>query len=328
MDKEIKIYICCHKASILPAGRYFFPIQVGTALTANRLPHMLRDNKGDNISDRNQRYNELTAQYWAWKNDRSEYVGFCHYRRYFSFSPEHYEAEIDGVLRDILNEKVSAEFCMNDSQRIREVVHSADILLTEPMRFETAGIENLTVYRQFGVYSGDLRMEDILTAVAVLKEQHPEFSEAADTYLNGTWLYPCNMFIMKREIFERYCAWLFPILEETEHRIDYTGYSPFAMRTIGHIAERLLGVFCTYLQQNEPECRIACLQRVFLKETDPAALRLYPVTQQDDFGVGDALCIWLKKQRHTLFPRYFMMPDAPAIGVRGTLKALFRKGLE
>jgi len=46
------------------------------------------DNTGDNISYLNRYLNELTGHYWVWKNfdlASVEFVGFCHYRRYFLF---------------------------------------------------------------------------------------------------------------------------------------------------------------------------------------------------------------------------------------------------
>ena len=42
------------------------------------------DNTGDNISEKNPNYCELTGLYWAWKNLDCEYIGLCHYRRYFA----------------------------------------------------------------------------------------------------------------------------------------------------------------------------------------------------------------------------------------------------
>ena len=45
-----------------------------------------KDNVGDNISDMNDFFNELTVFYWVWKNyPMKEYVGMCSYRRYFNF---------------------------------------------------------------------------------------------------------------------------------------------------------------------------------------------------------------------------------------------------
>ena len=86
-DPNIKIYVVCHKPSYVPENPYLCPIQVGTALSGNELEGMLHDNEGDNISDRNKTYCELTAQYWAWKNDDADYYGFFHYSRYIAFDP-------------------------------------------------------------------------------------------------------------------------------------------------------------------------------------------------------------------------------------------------
>lgn len=49
----------------LPA--WIKPIQAGAALTDMRIAE-LTDNTGDNISDKNADYCELTALYWIWKN--------------------------------------------------------------------------------------------------------------------------------------------------------------------------------------------------------------------------------------------------------------------
>ena len=86
-EPKIKIYVVCHKPSYVPENPYLYPIQVGTALSKSPLEGMLHDNEGDNISDRNKSYCELTAQYWAWKNEDADYYGFFHYRRYFAFDP-------------------------------------------------------------------------------------------------------------------------------------------------------------------------------------------------------------------------------------------------
>ena len=83
--RKAAILISCHKESDFLQSDIFQPIQVGCALTNVRIPNTLRDDTGDNISDLNKMYCELTAQYWAWKNLESEYYGFFHYRRYLSF---------------------------------------------------------------------------------------------------------------------------------------------------------------------------------------------------------------------------------------------------
>ena len=88
MEKQadIRILIACHKPTYVPENPLFYPIQVGTTLTDRRLEGMTyHDNEGDNISEKNPDYCELTAQYWAWKHLDCDYYGFFHYRRYLTF---------------------------------------------------------------------------------------------------------------------------------------------------------------------------------------------------------------------------------------------------
>ena len=55
-------------------NNYIKPIQVGNDSDIPGIEY--RDNIGNNISEKNSTYCELTAQYWAWKNDTdSDYIG-------------------------------------------------------------------------------------------------------------------------------------------------------------------------------------------------------------------------------------------------------------
>ena len=47
----------------------------------------LRDNRGENISQKNEFYGEYTFHYWFWKNkidqiENNTWIGFCAYRRF------------------------------------------------------------------------------------------------------------------------------------------------------------------------------------------------------------------------------------------------------
>ena len=106
MGKNIKILVCAHKDSRLPQHEYFCPIQVGASLTSARFFPVL-DNTGDNISDRNPHFCELTAHYWAWKNLKCDIIGLNHYRRFFdfhrpfpAFSPDRSFINIDSFLKE------------------------------------------------------------------------------------------------------------------------------------------------------------------------------------------------------------------------------------
>jgi hypothetical protein len=51
------------------------------------------------------------------------------------------------------------------------------------------------------------------------------------------------MFVSKYGLFNDYFSWLFPILFETEKKIDVSGYNPYQKRALAFLAERLLNVY-------------------------------------------------------------------------------------
>lgn len=63
---DIKILVAYHKESTLIENEVFMPVQVGKQLS-NCILEMQGDNEGDNISEKNSTYCEMTAVYWAWK---------------------------------------------------------------------------------------------------------------------------------------------------------------------------------------------------------------------------------------------------------------------
>ena len=63
----------------------YTPLQCGAA--SNKVDVCeLKDNTGDNISDKNFYYSETTGTYWIWKNaPKTKYIGQCQYRRRLQF---------------------------------------------------------------------------------------------------------------------------------------------------------------------------------------------------------------------------------------------------
>ena len=281
MEKDIKIFVSCHKPSKLPACELFVPIQVGSALAKTRMD-MLQDDEGDNISDKNRMYCELTAQYWIWKHVEADYYGFCHYRRFFSFSDEKLKENIYGAERyDALTPALEERFGM-DEESIRRKVGEADIIVATSANLKLMGFRDL--YDQYAK-AAELNGVDMKCAVRVLKEKYPEYADAADHYMSGRVFYPCNMFIMNKALFQEYSEWLFTILEETERRIDISDYSIEGRRTIGHISERLLGIFVEY--QKKQGARTKVLQWGIMDHTDPF---IYPKPAFEKNNVPIVLC--------------------------------------
>ena len=71
----------------------------------------------------------------------------------------------------------------------------------------------------------------------------PSSHDSCDDVMSKTSGHRFNMFIMKKELFDEFCSWLFSILFELENRLDITDYSAYDARVFGFVGERLLDVW-------------------------------------------------------------------------------------
>lgn len=258
---DIRIYISCHKDCCVPEWPPFHPVQVGTALAKERLD-MLHDDEGDNISEKNGSYCELTAQYWAWKNQQADYYGFFHYRRYLSFSEKKFPADPFGEVHEPCNDRAALKKYGILPERLYDIIPRYDLIVPQEGGFK----EGMSLYRQYCVAPVHHK-EDLDFVLGVIKHDHPDMYPYAVRYLRRKKGYFCNMFIMKRELFCKYCEWLFPILEKHERSVDISAYSEQAYRVHGFLAERLCGIFIYWLEKTQ-KLRILKLQRVLFADTE------------------------------------------------------------
>lgn len=202
---------------------YIIPIQVGAALTNERIADVI-DSTGDNISNRNAHYSEMTAFYWMWKNSKAKYIGLCHYRRFW----------------------LNLSF-------IAEVLHADDLDAVLP----------LPTLCQKSVYD-DYLLKYIPTVwkpmMDVMKEQSPEYYEAAQLIFKDKIFYASNMCILKREVLNDLCEWMFPIVMEVE-KIVGDIKDPYFNRYAGFCTERLITLYFIY---NKHSWKIAHAEKVFV----------------------------------------------------------------
>ncbi len=266
--KNIKIYATqsqsCSKNDFIK-NEMIVPVLGGAACKEN-IGRIQRDDEGENISKYNDSYCELTTQYWAWKNVKADYYGFCHYRRFFSFHPGKLKCDDWKLVHfKYANEKTKKELCLDHMERIHHVVEGCDILL--PSRVDLRKVGFGSVYEQFKKIP-HLRIEALDLAIAVIQKKYPKYNKAAKKYLYGPYFYPYNMFIMSGKIFRNYSAWLFDILSQVDAKLNMDPYSIQGRRIIGHIGERLLGVYITYLEEKFPALKIRELQVGFIQNAD------------------------------------------------------------
>lgn len=215
--EKVKIYTITHKKYWMPNDKLYMPLQVGFD---NDLD-WLRDNTGDNIASKNTNFSELTGLYWIWKNiDDVEYIGLDHYRRHFC-----------------LHRKQNKKMSILKYSEIVNLLNDKTIILPKKRNYF---IE--TVYSQ---YIHAHHKQDLDITRDIIKRYHSEYLDAFDGQMNKRTLHLCNMFIMPKEIFDRYCQWLFDVLFRLEDSLDISSYSDYDKRVFGYVAERLLDVFVT-----------------------------------------------------------------------------------
>lgn len=225
---------------------------------------VLLDNQGENISFKNKKYCELTTQYWAWKNQSADYYGFCHYRRYFSFSKNKLqEADCGCVVYPVLSERVKNELCM-DENSMRQTIEKYDFLIAKGI--PVLALQAKSVYQHYKNAS-ELHVKDLDLFLSIIREKYPELNDMAEKYVHGKIFYPCNMFIMKKELFFQYSEMLFNILGEFEKRCDMSRYSREGVRTPGHLGERMTGIFFEYLKE-KGGYRLGELQMALIEQTE------------------------------------------------------------
>lgn len=227
---DIKLFVCCHQPTEVPKHPLLIPIQVGAALADSHFPEFIYDDTGDNISIKNRSYCELTAQYWAWKNVKSDYYGFFHYRRYLypdikTSLPYRVERESTHSLLDKLG-----------YAKFEQLIQQYDIIVPKG---ENMYIPVLDHYTNAPFHN----RKDLELMEQIIKKRHPEMTTALTRYLSGTSCYFGNIYIMQRRRFHDYCEWLFPLLEEFDKQADISEYSVPEQRVDGYLAERLLGVY-------------------------------------------------------------------------------------
>ena len=201
-------------------------LQVGAALTAKRIsPKAVTDCEGENISNRNKQFCELTGLYWVWKNAREDYVGLVHYRRHF-------------LLPDNWTERMEA--------------NRVDVILPVPLYVAPSIAGN---YMERHIASDwNYLMEYFSTNL-------PKEYDAAERIFSGNLYSPCNMIIASKEVLGQLCEWMFPILfAVAEHGGEKE--DPYLNRYPGFISERLITYF---FESRREKYRVVYANKNFLR---------------------------------------------------------------
>ncbi len=234
---DIKIFIATHKPCMLPSEPCYEPIQVGAlgkeSITYDKLGILdrsgaiIRDDSGENISEKNPYYCELTASYYIWKNVSADVVGLCHYRRFFSNKKS--LGEGDEPFKNVLSK--------GDIEGMMSV---ADVIIPKRNKYF---IE--TLYSHYAHTMDGMHLDVAREVMAQVCPEDLKYMDAIYSRTNGSMY---NMCIMKKDVFDSYCKWLFALLAGLEERVDLTGMTDFQARLFGRVSEILMNVWILKIQ--------------------------------------------------------------------------------
>lgn len=213
------IYIITHKRVKLPKLDKYLPLQVGSSLHEHL--DYLTDDTGDNISEKNPNYCELTGLYWIWKNTKDDYKGLVHYRRYFgksdfssSFEQIYSYDELKGFLQD------------------------HDLVTSYVANFKQNAHDEIMIHCCTEEIFGNLR--------ASVAKCSPEYLSDFDKFFNQNKAVLFNMMFCRGDLFDEYCQWLFTILFNLEPQVDLSSLNAYQQRLYGFLSERLLNIWISH----------------------------------------------------------------------------------
>ncbi|MCK9292875.1 MAG: DUF4422 domain-containing protein [archaeon] len=265
-SKKIFVMVAYHKphSTLKTISHLFNPIHAGK-LNSNIDLKILGDDTGKNISHKNPNYSELTAVYWMWKNIDADYYGIMHYRRYFIEPQNKIIEKFKNAylnLRRTLNLNVNYNFQINKKLSKINMFHKKialvedyDIIIPKKWYF------GKTVRKQ---YEFSHRKEDWKKLTQIMKKQ-PLYYKYFKQMENNNWIYPYNMGIFSKEIFNTYMNWLFKNLNKLETNITISK-DPYQQRVFAFISERLFTTYMLYLMYEKPKIKIKEMPVMFIDE--------------------------------------------------------------
>lgn len=235
-----EIYVVTHKKYEFPKYSIYKPIIAGAfEYSKNQFPNgYIRDDQGDNISDKHDLYSEYTVTYWIWKNTCADNLGINHYRRYF----------IKGgwlsYFRCLINPKKRINKYVLNEGDINSIIDKGYNCILPKKQWRV----NRTLKDEFISANKPELLESV---EQIIKMNYPEYLNAFYEVMSSRENYQKCICIMERTKFDAYASWIFGIFNKlTEKGLEGNN------REYAFLGERLINVWVEY-QKNIKELKIA-----------------------------------------------------------------------
>lgn len=227
---KTKIIVATHKQYEMPDEDIYLPLHVGAACTDKDFGYC-KDNTGDNISAKNPYFCELTGLYWAWKNLDCDYLGMAHYRRHFTV------VSGNGYKMSKMSPEEEIKLVLSGKQA-QVLLKKYPIVLPRKRKYYIETLYSHYAHSHYGKHL-DMTRE-------IIAEKYPEYLKIFDKTLRQRSGYMFNMYVMRKDLSDAYCEWLFDILFELESRMDVERLSVFQGRLYGRVSEIIFNVWLNY----------------------------------------------------------------------------------
>ena len=260
----LKIFVVYYKPAPLIKSEIFEPIQGGRAIanTSSRAgnfteeqlnwlnTNLIGDDTGENISELNRYFAENTALYWIWKNTNTPYVGMFQYRRLLSINSNHHYPFVEFPSMRFIHLGInhlygfSKEFLRTlelEKKFILPWFATHDVLLSEPIK--------LNAYEH---YQQEHNIDDLNKALEIIKQKHPHmYNFALENLHSNEGIYPSNLIITRREIFNNYAEWVFSIMIPLYESIkdELKTKTTEEKLAFAYLSERLFTIYFRYHQK-------------------------------------------------------------------------------
>ena len=241
---KLKMYCICLHDKLYNAIKElgYVPVGLGKEIFSDG---WLRDNQGENISEKNEYYGEYTFHYWFWKNkidqiENGTWIGLCAYRRFWLKNKKIISTpDNNNFLTSIPVEWndydtiLGQQFFINKMKLSKLVKHGMRSLLSQPSAiFE----KNRNIKFHFNSFHGFGKLD---MAIDLLNDEDREdfrkFTEQNISYNMG------NMFVCRsKKIVKKYYNSIFPWLKRCEKVFGFKSGSYGETRIYGFLAERYL----------------------------------------------------------------------------------------
>lgn len=193
---------------------------------------------------------EGAQMWWVYKYlyelGNPDYVGFCHYRRFFSFYTN------KQPLLDIPSIIFQSQYCMTPQEQL-DIIRNNNLvgLVPPPLKITQNFVD---IKQQLIELAG--KKENLNIPEKTIDIAFDVFLETADDSLRQCLVqsmkneltYVCNIFTLKREFFEEYMRLVVPACKAAYESVEKSQLKYIHPRFIGYILERFTSLYLHAIQ--------------------------------------------------------------------------------